>query len=105
MVVDAGRMRTNLDITHGLIVSEAVMMGLAPVIGRGEAHHVVKHACDIALTETISLADALARDPVVSGRLDRAAIEKLIDPANYLGSTRSFIDRVVTAAGAYAKHR
>ena len=49
MVVDAGRMRANLDITHGLIVSEAVMMGLAPVIGRGEAHHVVKHACDVAL--------------------------------------------------------
>jgi 3-carboxy-cis,cis-muconate cycloisomerase len=100
MVADAARMRANLGITHGLIVSEAVMMGLAPVIGRGEAHHVVKHACDIALTERISLADALERDPVVSGRLDRAAIEKLIDPANYLGSTFGFIDRVIAAAAA-----
>ena len=98
LVVDAARMRANLEITHGLIVSEAVMMGLAPVIGRGEAHHVVKHACDIALTETVSLADALERDPVVTARLDRAAIEKLIDPANYLGSTQSFIDRVIAAA-------
>src|SRR6185437_455138 len=35
MVVDAERMRANLDISHGLIVSEAVMMGLAPVLGRG----------------------------------------------------------------------
>ena len=33
MVVDADRMRANLGITHGLIVSEAVMMGLAPVLG------------------------------------------------------------------------
>jgi 3-carboxy-cis,cis-muconate cycloisomerase len=99
MVVDAARMRANLDITHGLIVSEAVMMGLAPVIGRGEAHHVVKHACDVALTENISLADALARDSTVATRLDRAAIENLIDPANYLGSTQGFIDRVVAAAG------
>jgi 3-carboxy-cis,cis-muconate cycloisomerase len=98
MVIDAAKMRTNLDITHGLIVSEAVMMGLAPVIGRGEAHHVVKHACDIALLEQVSLADALERDPVVSARLDRAAIEKLIDPANYLGSTQGFIDRVIDAA-------
>jgi 3-carboxy-cis,cis-muconate cycloisomerase len=97
MVVDAGRMRANLDITHGLIVSEAVMMGLAPVIGRGEAHHVVKHACDAALAEEVSLADALARDPVVSSRLDQAAIERLIDPANYLGSTQGFIDRVIAA--------
>jgi 3-carboxy-cis,cis-muconate cycloisomerase len=101
MVVDADRMRANLDITHGLIVSEAVMMGLAPVIGRGEAHHVVKHACDVALAEKISLADALERDPAVSSRLDRAAIEKLIDPANYLGSTHGFVERVVAAAGAY----
>ena len=98
MVVDAARMRANLDITHGLIVSEAVMMGLAPIIGRGEAHHVVKHACDIALSEKISLADALERDPVVAARLDRAAIERLIDPANYLGSAQGFIDRVVAAA-------
>jgi 3-carboxy-cis,cis-muconate cycloisomerase len=97
MVVDAARMRANLDITHGLIVSEAVMMGLAPVLGRGEAHHVVKHACDIALSENVSLADALERDPVVSSGLDRAAIERLIDPANYLGSTQGFIDRVIAA--------
>ena len=79
MVVDAVRMRANLDITHGLIVSEAVMMGLAPVIGRGEAHHVVKHACDIALTQNIPLADALERDPVVAARLDRAAIVEKSD--------------------------
>jgi 3-carboxy-cis,cis-muconate cycloisomerase len=73
------------------------MMGLAPVIGRGEAHHVVKHACDVALTEKVSLADALERDPAVSSRLDRAAIERLIDPANYLGSAQGFIDRVIAA--------
>ena len=97
MVVDADRMRANLNITHGLVVSEAVMMGLAPVIGRGEAHHVVKHACDVALTEKVSLADALERDPAVASRLDRAAIEELIDPANYLGSTQGFIDRVIAA--------
>jgi 3-carboxy-cis,cis-muconate cycloisomerase len=97
MVIDAARMRANLDITHGLIVSEAVMMGLAPVLGRGEAHHVVKHACDAALTRNIPLADALLQDPAVASRLDRSAIEKMIDPANYLGSTQGFIDRVLAA--------
>jgi 3-carboxy-cis,cis-muconate cycloisomerase len=98
MVVDAKRMRRNLDLTHGLIVAEAVMMGLAPHLGRGEAHHVVKHACDIALQEDVSLADALARDATVSSRLDRAAIERLTDPASYLGSAQAFIDRVLEAA-------
>jgi 3-carboxy-cis,cis-muconate cycloisomerase len=59
---------------------------------------VVKHACDAALAEGISLADALAREPIVTARLDRAAIEALTDPAHYLGSTDRFIDRVLTAA-------
>jgi 3-carboxy-cis,cis-muconate cycloisomerase len=98
MVVDAERMRRNLNLTHGLIVAEAVMMGLAPHLGRGEAHHVVKHACDIALTERLSLTDALQRDPAVSSRLDRAAIERMTDPASYLGSAQLFVDRVVGAA-------
>jgi 3-carboxy-cis,cis-muconate cycloisomerase len=98
MVVDPERMRSNLNLTHGLIVAEAVMMGLAPHLGRGEAHHVVKHACDVALTERLPLADALARDPAVSARIDRAAIEKLTDPASYLGSAHAFVDRVLAAS-------
>ncbi len=98
MVVDIERMRRNLDLTHGLIVAEAVMMGLAPHLGRGEAHHVVKHACDVALAERLSLTDALARDDAVSSRLDRAAIERMTDPASYLGSAHAFVDRVAAAA-------
>jgi 3-carboxy-cis,cis-muconate cycloisomerase len=98
MVIDAERMRGNLDISRGLIVAEAVMMGLAPHLGRLEAHHVVKHACDVALTERISLVDALARDAAVSSRLDRPAIEQLIEPSGYLGSSQAFIDRVIAAA-------
>jgi 3-carboxy-cis,cis-muconate cycloisomerase len=100
MVVDAARMRRNLDLTHGLIVAEAVMMGLAPHLGRGEAHHVVKHACDVALAEGIGLANALAREPPVTAKLDRAAIEHLTDPARYLGSADAFIDRVLVEARA-----
>ena len=99
LTVDAARMRRNLDLTGGLIVAEAVMMGLAPMLGRGEAHHVVKHACDIALTESIPLAQALARAPEVATKLDAAAIARLTDPAGYLGSTEAFIDRVIGAAG------
>ncbi len=97
MVVDAARMRRNLDATGGLIMAEAVMMGLAPTLGRETAHHVVKHACDRALADGIALAEALLLEPDVATRLDRAAIERLTDPAGYLGSTSEFIDRVLAA--------
>lgn len=99
MVVDAPRMLANLNITGGLIVSEAVMMGLAPHLGREEAHHVVKHACDVALAERITLTAALAREAKVTARMDGPAIARLTDPANYLGATQAFIDRVRAAGG------
>ncbi|WP_160000270.1 3-carboxy-cis,cis-muconate cycloisomerase [Roseomonas sp. 18066] len=95
MTVDPGRMRRNLDSTGGLIVAEAVMMGLARELGRGPAHDAVHHACDVALAEGVSLAEALSRDEAVTQKLDAAAIAKLTDPAGYLGSTQAFIDRVL----------
>jgi 3-carboxy-cis,cis-muconate cycloisomerase len=95
LVVDADRMKRNLEATGGLIMAEAVMMGLAPHLGRGEAHHVVKHACDVALHEHVGLAEALTREPLVAEKLDRAAIARLTDPARYLGSADAFIDRIL----------
>jgi hypothetical protein len=38
----------------------------------------------------VSLTDALERDPVVSSRLDRAAIEALTDPANTSADARIY---------------
>ncbi len=101
MVVDAARMRANLAATHGLIMAEAVMMGLAPHLGREAAHHAVKHACDTALAERIPLDAALAREPEVAGRLDGAAIARLTDPAGYLGAAQAFISRVAAAAESF----
>jgi 3-carboxy-cis,cis-muconate cycloisomerase len=96
LVVDEARMRRNLDMTHGLIVAEAVMMGLAPHIGRNEAHDVVYDACRAVAEKGGSLADALAGVPAVSRHLDRKALEKLTDPSNYLGAAREMVDRVVS---------
>jgi 3-carboxy-cis,cis-muconate cycloisomerase len=95
MTVDAARMRRNLDSTGGLIVAEAVMMGLAPVLGRNDAHDAVHHACDVALAEGIPLAEALARDEAVTSRLSGEEIGRLTDPSNYLGCAGVFIDRVL----------
>ena len=55
-------MAENLDISRGLIVAEAVMMGLAPQIGRQEAHDVVYDSCRLANEKGITLADALSAD-------------------------------------------
>jgi 3-carboxy-cis,cis-muconate cycloisomerase len=95
LIVDEARMRWNLDMTHGLIVAEAVMMGLAPHLGRNEAHDVVYDACRAVAELGGSLAEALARVPAVSQHFDRTALERLTDPANYLGAAQEMVDRVI----------
>jgi len=95
LIVDADRMRQNLGISRGLIVAEAVMMGLAPAIGRQQAHDVVYDACRAASTTGCSLAEALSAMPTVTAHVDHAMIERLTEPANYLGLAPQMVDRAL----------
>lgn len=98
LTVDAARMRRGLDANEGLIMAEAVMMKLAEKIGRDAAHHKVQKACDTALETRRPLVEVLAADAEVSRHLDRAALERLTDPASYLGEAEAVVDRVVVRA-------
>ncbi|MCA1402698.1 3-carboxy-cis,cis-muconate cycloisomerase [Bradyrhizobium sp. BRP56] len=97
LIVDEQRMADNLDISRGLIVAEAVMMGLAPSIGRQEAHDVVYDACRLANDKGLTLAEALAADDRIASRIDRATIDRLTAPKNYLGLAPEMVDRVLAS--------
>jgi 3-carboxy-cis,cis-muconate cycloisomerase len=102
LIVDTDQMRRNLGITRGLIVAEAVMMGLAPAIGRQQAHDVVYDACRTVNEKGGILAEALAALPTVTAHFDRAAIDRLTDPANYLGLSPQMVDRALTESAKTA---
>jgi 3-carboxy-cis,cis-muconate cycloisomerase len=93
--VDANKMRANLDITRGLIMSEAVMMGVAPYLGRQRAHDLIYDICRQVIATGRPLLDLLAENEEISAHLDRAALAKLCDPANYLGQAGEMVDRVL----------
>ncbi len=93
--VDAARMRANLDITQGLISTEAVMMGLAPHLGRQRAHDLVYDISRQASVSGRSLLDLLAENEEIAAHLDRATLAKLVDPAAYLGLSGEMVDRVL----------
>lgn len=93
--VDAARMRANLDLTNGLVAAEAVMMGLAPFMGREAAHHLVTEICSEAVANRRPLIDLLAEKPEVTRHLARAELERLCNPANYLGLAPQMVDRVL----------
>jgi len=95
LIVDEARMAHNLGITKGLIVAEAVMMGMAPHIGRQQAHDVVYDACRTVNEKGGTLAEALAALPTVTKHFDRATIDRLTDPANYLGLAPQMVDRAL----------
>jgi 3-carboxy-cis,cis-muconate cycloisomerase len=95
LIVDAGRMRRNLDLTGGLIVAEAVMMALAEHTGRQAAHDIVYGACRAALDKGSTLLAELEHNGEVTKHLDKPRLAELTDPVNYLGSTQAMIDRAL----------
>ncbi|MCC6002413.1 MAG: adenylosuccinate lyase family protein [Pararhodobacter sp.] len=96
--VDAARMIANLTQGGGLIMAESVMMGLAPVMGRGMAKTAVEQAARAAMAKGMSLQDALLADPVLKPHLDAATLERLLDPACYTGSAAAMVDAVLAQA-------
>jgi 3-carboxy-cis,cis-muconate cycloisomerase len=95
LVVDAGRMRRNLEAAGGFLNAEAVMMALAPALGRHAAHEAVAAVTKRALGEGLPFAEALAADEVVSCHLDRAAIDRLLEPESWLGEAVAATDRIL----------
>ena len=84
-----------LATTQGLIVAEAVMMGLAPHLGRQVAHDVVYEACRDALNKNTMLLDALLADKRVSDVLSKDQLEGLVAPANYVGAAPEMTRRLL----------
>ena len=95
LIVDPARMAKNLGMTDGLIVAEAVMMGLAPHTGRTEAHDLVYDACRAAIESDRPLFDVLLETPAVAVPLGPEKLRALTDPANYLGAAPAMVDRLL----------
>ena len=102
LVVDGGRMRSNLDLTRGAILSEAVMMELARSVGHERAHALVTAVSRGMGAEGGTLAAALVEDDEVSAHLSSEDVERLADPSGYLGLASAAAGAVAARAGVPA---
>ena len=93
--VDAERMRRNLELTQGLVLAEAVSIVLAQRLGRDHAHHLLESCCKRAVAEQRHLRAVLGDDPQVSAELSADELDRLLDPAHYLGQARVWVERAV----------
>jgi len=98
--VFSDRMRRNLDMTGGLIMAEAIATELAASIGRAAAEAAVARACDRSLAEGVPLATVLRNDPELRPNFTDVQIDRLTNPASYLGCAGAFVDRIVARVAA-----
>lgn len=100
LVVDPGRMRANLGLTGGLIVSERLAAALASALGKATAKEVVSRAAAESAATGRPLAEVLAAVPELAGRFDAGVLGALLDPAAYTGAAGELTDRALRAAKA-----
>ncbi len=80
-----GRMEKNLELSHGAILSEAVMLELGRFVGRQRAHDIIYEACMKAFDEGLQLKECLLEVPEVTAHLSREDLERLFDYRSYIG--------------------
>ena len=95
LTVDVDSMKSNLEMGGGLLMSEAVMMGLAPKVGRGQAHDLVGQASASAIDQGTTLKVAILQTDSIMEHLSETEVDELLNPLNYTGVASEMIDRVL----------
>lgn len=91
LVVDAERMRTNLEMTHGALFSQAVLLALVERGSeRDEAYRVAQENAQRAWDEGTPLRDLLERDPRAAG-LD---LDRVFDYARFTRHAAEIVGRL-----------
>ena len=101
--VNRKNMQRNIETTQGLIMAEAVMMALAPKMGRLNAHHLVEKACKQAVAEQRHLYDVVSEVDEVQQYFNLEELRLIFKPESYLGNIQDQIDAVLKEAKGEAK--
>ena len=100
LVVDAGRMRENLDASHGLVFSQRVLLALVGAgLSRDEAYRLVQGHALAAWDEQRDFRELVAADPEIGARLDPEALAAAFD----LDDALRHVDVVFERLGALAE--
>jgi 3-carboxy-cis,cis-muconate cycloisomerase len=93
LIIEPERMRKNLDLTQGLLFSDAVASALATRHGSGQAHQLIEQAAGKVRDESKHLRDILLADPKLHD--DKQAIERAFDLAPFIDAAALWTDRAL----------
>ncbi|MBN1829391.1 MAG: adenylosuccinate lyase [Deltaproteobacteria bacterium] len=95
LVVNKERMLSNLDMTHGVIFSQLVLLKLIETgMSREDAYRIVQKNAMTAWEEARDFKGLLFDDADVSKRLTKGEIESVFDVRNFLGNVDCIFQRV-----------
>jgi 3-carboxy-cis,cis-muconate cycloisomerase len=97
--IDASRMRSNIEDARGAIFSERAMMLLAEKLGRDAAYKLLEEASRVSHTSGRRLVEVLSEMPEVVRHMDRATLNALERPEEYLGVAAEFYKRLLAGTG------
>jgi adenylosuccinate lyase len=101
LVVDAGRMRRNLDASHGLVFSQRVLLALvAAGLPRDEAYRLVQRNALAAWDQGRDFPELVAADAEITARLDADALAEAFD----LRAALRHVDVLFERLGGLAEH-
>ena len=101
--INSENMQHNIECSHGLIMAEAVMMALAPKMGRLNAHYLVEKACQQAVAKQSHLRDIVSSFVEVKQYFSADELTLIFKPESYLGNIQDQIDAVLKEAKGAAK--
>ncbi|MGX4704915.1 hypothetical protein ACWJIA_07810 [Lactobacillus crispatus] len=93
--INQKQIQKNLNLTHGLIVSEQVMLYLGEKLGRQVAHQVLYEDAQTAISNDQHLLDVLKKDKRVINDINEETLEILLKPENYVGECEQMVEKVI----------
>jgi adenylosuccinate lyase len=106
LVVDAGRMRRNLDASHGLVFSQRVLLALvAAGLTRDEAYRLVQRHARTAWDEERDFRELVAGDHEIADRVGREALAEAFDLEGALAHVDVLFERLGALADRIAERK
>ena len=95
--VDPAKMRSDMGMTGGLVMSESVAAALAPALGRADAQDLVEKAARRSVDSRAAVPRRAARGAGGGGFAGGRWARRGARPRAYLGVTAELIDRALAA--------
>ena len=93
--VNVARMRQNLDMLGGFLLSERVMFALSDKVGKQTAHELVYEASMRGMGRGMSFEQALMQNERVRQAMSSEELKAVLDPTTYIGRAPEIVDGVL----------